>query len=78
MRRILGVLRLVKTHGLAPVEDACATALECEVATYRFVQRYLARHPAAPLTLRQIDPLIRDLTHYRDVIAQKTQEAIPT
>ncbi len=78
VRRILGVLRLVKRHGPAPVEDACAAALECEVATYRFVRRYLERHPAAPLTLRQIDPLIRDLTHYRDVIAQKTQEEIPT
>src|SRR3989441_8166111 len=36
------------------------------------------RQPAAPLTLRQVDPLIRELTHYRDVIARKTQEAIPT
>jgi hypothetical protein len=33
--------------------------------------------PAAPLTLRQVDPLIRELTHYRAVIAQKTQE-VPT
>jgi hypothetical protein len=31
----------------------------------------------APLTLRQVDPLIRELTHYRAVIAQKTQE-VPT
>ena len=29
--------------------------------------------PALP-TLRQVDPLIRQLTHYRDVIAHKTQE----
>jgi transposase len=78
VRRILGVLSLVKTHGPAGVEDACAAALECEVATYRFVRRYLERHPAAPLTLRQVDPLIRDLTHYRDLIARKTQEEIPT
>ncbi len=42
------------------------------------LRRYLERHPAAPLTLRQVDPLIRDLTHYRDVIARKTQEEIPT
>jgi hypothetical protein len=28
-----------------------------------------------PLTLRQVDPLIRELTHYRAVIAQRTQEA---
>lgn len=78
VRRILGVLGLVKTHGPAVVEDACAAALELQVADYRFVRRYLERHPAAPLTLRQVDPLIRDLTHYRDVIARKTQEAIPT
>jgi len=42
------------------VEDACAAALELQVADYRFVRRYLERHPAAPLTLRQVDPLIRD------------------
>jgi len=39
--------------------------------------RYVERHPAPPLTLRQVDPLIRELTHYRDVIAQKTQEEAP-
>ena len=80
VRRILGVLTLVKQHGAgaAAVEDACATALELQVADYRFVRRYLERQPAAPLTLRQVDPLIRDLTHYRDVIARKTQEEIPT
>ena len=78
VRRILGVLGLVKKHGPAVVEDACAAALELQVADYRFVRRYLERHLAAPLTLRQVDPLIRDLTHYRDVIARKTQEAIPT
>jgi len=78
VRRILGVLGLVKKHGPTVVEDACAAALELQVADYRFVRRYLERHPAAPLTLRQVDPLIRDLTHYRDVIARKTQEEIPT
>ena len=78
VRRILGVLSLVKKHGPAAVEDASAAALECEVATYRFVRRYLERHPAAPLTLRQVDPLIRGLTHYRDFIARKTQEEIPS
>jgi len=78
VRRILGVLGLVKKHGAAVVDAACAAALELEVADYRFVRRYLERHPAAPLTLRQVDPLIRELTHYRDVIARKTQEEIPT
>jgi hypothetical protein len=37
----------------------------------------IERRAPAPLTLRQVDPLIRQLTHYRDVIARKTQEAIP-
>ena len=71
---MLGVLGLVKKYGAPAVDAACAAALDLKVADYRFVRRYLARHPAAPLTLRQIDPLIRELTHYRDVIAHKTQE----
>ena len=75
VRRILGVLALAKKHGPAVVDAACAAALELGVADYRFVRRYLDRHPAAPLSLRQIDPLIRELTHYRDVIAHKAQEA---
>jgi transposase len=78
VRRILGLLTLVKKHGAAAVDHACAAALECDVATYRFVRRYVERHPAAALTLRHVDPLIRDLTHYRAVIAQKTQEELPT
>ena len=40
--------------------------------TYRFVRRYLERRPPAPLTLRQVDPLIRQLTLYRDLIDRKT------
>ena len=74
VRRILGVLALVKTHGAAVVADACTAALELGVADYRFVRRYLDRHVPGPLTLRQVDPLIRELTHYRDVIARKAQE----
>jgi transposase len=74
VRRILGVLALVKKYGAPVVAEACATALELGVADYRFVRRYLERPAPAPLTLRQVDPLIRELTHYRDVIAWKTQE----
>jgi transposase len=77
VRRILGVLSLVKKHGAPVVDTACAVALELALANYRFVRRYVERQPAPPLTLRQVDPLIRELTHYRDVIAQKTQEEIP-
>jgi hypothetical protein len=74
VRRILGVLALVKKHGAVSVEAACAAALDLGVAEYRFVRRYLERQTPAPLTLRQVNPLIRELTHYRDVIARKTQE----
>ena len=77
VRRILGVLALIKQYGPAIVDEACGAALDCGATTYRFVRRYLEHRPAAPLTLRQIDPLIRELTHYRAVIAQRTQE-VPT
>jgi transposase len=77
VRRILGIMALIKKYGSAVVDDACAAALDCGATTYRFVRRYLERHPHAPLPLRQVDPLIRELTHYRAVIAQKTQEVSP-
>ena len=47
-------------------------ALELGVPTYRFLRRYLVRRPAAPLSLRQVDPLIRRLTLYRDLIDRRT------
>jgi transposase len=72
IRRILGVLALAKKFGVPAVEDACAAALELRVYEYRFIRRYLERRP--PLTLRQVDPLIRQLTLYRDLINMKTQE----
>ena len=74
VRRILGVLSLAKKYGTAAVEEACAAALEMGVHEYRFVRRYLERCPQAPLSLRQVDPLIRELVHYRDLIHTKTQE----
>ena len=39
---------------------------------YRFVRHWLGRK--TPVTLRQVDPIIRQLTLYRDFIDQKTQE----
>jgi transposase len=71
MRRIQGVLQLVKQYGSVASDDACAAALELRVPEYRFVRRYLERSPQAPLTLRQVDPLIRELTQYRDLIQQR-------
>jgi hypothetical protein len=74
VRRILGVLWLARKYGTAAVDDACAAALELAVPSYRFVRRYLERHPPVQLSLRRIDPLIRELTHYRNVINHLTQE----
>ena len=42
-----------------------------DVCDYRFVRRYLERQPALPLSLRQVDPLIRQLTLYRDLIEEQ-------
>jgi transposase len=72
VRRVLGVLALAKKHGPAVVEDAVRTALDLGVPTYRFVRRYLDRQPPLALTLRQVDPLIRQLTLYRDLIDRRT------
>jgi hypothetical protein len=72
VRRILGVLALAKKYGPAAADEAARAALDLQVPTYRFLRRYLERRPAAPLTLKQIDPLIRQLTLYRDLIDQQT------
>ena len=68
-------LALAKKHGVSAVDDACATALELRIYEYRFIRRYLERQPQ--LTLRQVDPLIRELTAYRDLINLKIQEQQP-
>ena len=71
-------MAMAKKHGSAMVEDACAVALEAGASHYyRFVRRYLERGPQLPLSLRQVDPLIRELTEYRDFIQSKTQENQP-
>jgi hypothetical protein len=74
VRRIMGVLSLGKKYGVARVDDACAAALEVGTCEYHFVRRYLERNPQPPLSLRQIDPLIRQLTLYRDFIDNKTNQ----
>src|SRR5271156_4809612 len=71
MRRIMGMRSLAQKDGSAACDDACAAALELRVAEYRFVRRYLERKPQAPLSLKQVDPLIRELTQYRDLIQQR-------
>ena len=74
IRRIQGLLAQARKHGAALTDDGCAAALEVGLPAnpYRFVRRWLERRPQ--LTLRQIDPIIRQLTLYRDFIDSKTQE----
>ncbi len=72
VRRILGVLSLAKKYGVASTDDACSIALETGACEYRFVRRYLERGPQLRLNLRQVDPLIRQLTLYRDLIEKRT------
>ena len=74
VRRIQGVLSFTKKYGAARVDDACAAALELEAYDYRFVRRYLERSSQPPVSLRQVDPLIRQLTLYRDLIEERTQQ----
>ncbi len=74
VRRILGVLSLAKKYGAAATDEACAAALDMGVQEYRFVRRYLERCPQAPLSLQQVDPLIRELVQYRDFINYRTKE----
>jgi hypothetical protein len=45
---------------------------------YHFVKRYLERQPELPLTLQQVDPLIRELQLYRDVIQLRLKESEAT
>ena len=77
IRRIQGLLSLARKHGAALTDDGCAAALEIglPVNPYRFVRCWLDRRPQ--LTLRQVDPIIRQLTLYRDFIDHKTQENQP-
>ncbi len=77
VRRIQGILSFLKKYGMARVEDACAVALELESYDFRFVRRYLERHSQPPVSLRQVDPLIRQLTLYRDLIDERTKEPEP-
>jgi hypothetical protein len=74
VRRILGVLALAKKYGSASTDNACALALETSSREYHFVRRYLEHNPQLPLSLRQVDPLIRQLTLYRDLIESKTRQ----
>jgi transposase len=72
VRRVLGVLSLARKHGAVAADEAAQAALELGLPTYRFLRRYLERRTPTPLSLKQVDPLIRQLSIYRDLIDQKT------
>jgi hypothetical protein len=72
VRRIQGLLSFQKKYGPARVDQACAMALEMEISDFRFVRRYLERNLQPALSLRQVDPLIRQLSLYRDLIDERT------
>jgi hypothetical protein len=74
VRRIQGILSFTKKYGVARVDDACAAALELQAYDYRFVRVYLERRSEPPISLRQVDPLIRQLNLYRDLIEERTQQ----
>src|SRR5260370_1862565 len=73
VRRIQGVLAMAKKFGAPAGDKACSVALEMGVHQYQFVRHYLEHCPPAPLSLQQVDPLIRKLVEYRDLIEQKTK-----
>jgi hypothetical protein len=77
IRRLQGMRSLIKKYGAASVEDASAAILELGLCDYRPLRRYLERRPTPPVSLAQIDPLIRQLTYYRDLIDQKTEGETP-
>jgi transposase len=77
IRRVLGLCALAKKHGVVAVERAAKVALDAGALTYRAVKACLVHHQAQPLALRQVDPLIRELTEYRDLICRMTQGDCP-
>jgi transposase len=72
VRRIQGLLSFQNKYGAARVDQACAMALDMEISDFRFVRRYLEHNLQPALSLRQVDPLIRQLSLYRDLIQERT------
>jgi len=70
----LHVHTAAKKFGVASTEDACEVALKTGTTEYQFVRKYLEHRPPLLLNLRQVDPLIRQLTLYRDLIQARTED----
>ena len=68
IRRLHAVLRFAQQHGNTHVDVACAAAIDVGAPTYRCVRLWLEHHPPVPLA--QVDPLIRQLAAYREVITR--------
>jgi hypothetical protein len=75
VRRILGLLSYAKKYGAATCNEACELAAETG-GGYTFVRKYLDRRPTT-FGLKQIDPIIRQLTLYRDLIEQRELSTNP-
>jgi transposase len=75
VRRIQGTLRLCVQHGVPAVEDACRLALDAGAPTYKLVKAIVRRQPE-PALLKQVDPLIRELSRYRAVIEARLQGGV--
>ena len=75
VRRILGVLTWPRSMASLPPMRPAPWGWKPARADYHFVRRYLERNPQLPLSLRQVDPLIRQLTLYRDLIESRTQNS---
>ena len=72
IRHVLAILALVRRHGPDRIDHACVAALEVGAPTYRFVKKHLERQDNDAPKLHQVDDLIRGLSHYRNVINQRT------
>jgi len=76
MRRLLGVLALAKKHGPAVVDDAANSGARTRRADLPLSASLRRTAPAsADSQLRQVDPLIRQLTLYRDLVDRKQETA---
>jgi transposase len=68
VRRLRALLKHAANFGVAHVDVACSVALAAGAPTFRCVQAWLDHHK--PIGLAQVDPLIRELNAYRDVVAR--------
>jgi hypothetical protein len=68
IRRVRAILKKAQDDGVDHVELACTVAIAAGAPTYRCVRAWLDHHK--PVALAQVDPLIRQLTAYRDVVAR--------